>query len=61
MNNLGDEIVKRPCAFVIRMHNPLLTQGDILQFVLARAIIVSSMHLQCLNNHEGILIIHCVL
>jgi hypothetical protein len=61
MNNLADEMVKRPCVFVIRINNPLHTQGDILKFFIGRAISVNNMNLQCLNDREGTLIILCMI
>jgi len=61
MNNLIDEVVKKPCAFIVRTHSPLRTQGAIVHFLLERLISVSYMHLQCLNDREGMLIIHCLL
>ena len=61
MNNLTDELVRRPCAFIIRTQCPLQTQGEIVRLLLERQIRVSNMHLQCLNDRDGILIIHCLL
>ena len=61
MNSLADEITKRPCAYIIRTHNPLQTQGEVVKFLLERQIFVSNMHLQCLTDRQGILIIHCLL
>ncbi len=61
MNNLTEELTKRLCAFVIRTQNPLLTQGEVVKFLIERMISVSNMHLQCLSDRQGILIIHCLL
>ena len=61
MNSLTGEMTKRPCAFIIRTHNPLQTQGEVVRFLLDRQISVSNMHLQCLSDRQGILIIHCLL
>ena len=48
-----------PCAFIIRMSTPLLTMRGIVDFLLNRGIKVKSMNLQCLNDLDGVLIIHC--
>src|SRR5580693_2197631 len=61
MNSLTDEMTKRPCAFIIGTQNPLLTQGEVVKFLMERMISVSNMHLQCLSDRQGILIIHCLL
>jgi hypothetical protein len=61
MNNLTEELIKRPCAFVIRSHSPLLTQCEVVKFLLERQISVSNMHLQCLHDRDGMLIILCLL
>jgi hypothetical protein len=61
MNNPADEMVKRICAFIVRTHSPLQTQGEIVKLLLERRISVSNMHLQCLHDSDGILIIHCLL
>lgn len=59
MSNLIEEITKRPCAFIVRSHNPLQAQGELVKFLLERQISVSNMHLQCLSDRLGIIIIHC--
>jgi hypothetical protein len=61
MHPLTDEMVKRPCAFIVRINRPLHTQGDIGKFLINRSISVSTMHLQFTREQEGILIIHCMI
>jgi hypothetical protein len=56
-----EAIIKRPCAFVMRLNSPLHTQVEILKFFIDRAISVSSMNLQSIHDREGILILHCVI
>jgi len=53
--------LKKPCAFLIKLGAPLETNKEILAFLTSRNISVNTMHLQCLNEKEGILIIHCLL
>jgi hypothetical protein len=48
-----------PCAFIVRMSRPLLTVREIVDCLLNRGIKVKSMNLQCLNDLDGVLILHC--
>ena len=48
-----------PCAFIVRMSRPLQTMAEIFDCLLNRDVKVKSMNLQCLNDLEGILILHC--
>jgi hypothetical protein len=48
-----------PSAFIIRITTPLLTLRGIVDFLLNRGIKLKSMNLLCVNDQEGILIIHC--
>jgi hypothetical protein len=50
-----------PCAFIIRISMPLLTQRGIVDFLLNRSVKVKSMNLHCAGDLEGILLIHCVI
>ncbi len=61
MLSLSDEMVKRPCAFIIRINRPLHTQGEIGNFLINRSISVSTMHLHFIREQEAILIIHCMI
>jgi|ERR1700722_5785474 hypothetical protein len=61
MHPLNDEMVKRPCAFIIRISRPLHTLGEIGKFLINRSISVSTMHLQFIREQEAILIIHCMI
>ena len=58
---MNDEMVKRPCAFIIRINRPLHTLGEIGKFFTDRSISVSTMHLQFIREQDGILIIHCMI
>jgi hypothetical protein len=57
----SEEVTKKPCALVIRIQHPLKVQGDITKFLIARSIAVNSMHLHCINEREGTLVIHCMI
>jgi hypothetical protein len=48
-----------PCAFIIRISNPLLTLKGIVDFLLNRSVKVWSMNLHCTSDLEGILLVHC--
>ncbi len=48
-----------PCAFIIRISMPLLTQRGVVDFLLSRSIRVQSMNLHCTNDLEGIILLHC--
>jgi hypothetical protein len=48
-----------PCAFIIRMSMPLLTMRGIFDLLLNRCIKVKSINLQCFNDLDGVLILHC--
>jgi hypothetical protein len=61
MNSPTDGIRKRPCAFIVKTHNPLQTLGEIVKILLERQISVSNMYLECFSDRQGILIIHCQL
>jgi len=58
---MTEDVLKKPCAFLIKMYLPLLTMVQILGFLRDRNIQVNTMHLQCFNEKEGILIIHCLI
>ena len=61
MYHLVDETIKRHCAFVIRINNPIRTLGEIGKFLINRSISVSTMYLQFIGEQEGVLIIHCMI
>jgi hypothetical protein len=61
MNNLTDEFIKKPCAILVKMRNPLQTSAAILGILSERNIKVNTMHLHIENPEEGILIIHCMM
>jgi hypothetical protein len=61
MGYLIDDIIKRPCAFVLKVDRPLVTHREILGFLSDRKIRVSTIHLHCESDMEGILIIHCLI
>ena len=50
-----------PCAFIIRVSMPLLTQRGIVDFLLSRSIRVQSMNLHCTSELEGIILLHCTM
>ncbi len=56
-----DEITKRPCAYIIRTHNPLQALGELVKLLQDRLMNVTNMHLQSLTDRQGIIIIHCLL
>jgi hypothetical protein len=58
---MTDEMIKRSCAFVIRINRPLQTCRKILDQFHERNIRVDSMNLHCTNETEGILIVHCMI
>jgi hypothetical protein len=58
---MTDEMAKRPCAFLVKIREPLLTQVEILKILSDRNVRVSTMHLHYQSRDEGILIIHCLI
>jgi hypothetical protein len=50
-----------PCVFIIKISMPLLTLKGIVDFLLNRSIKMKSVNLHCVNDLEGILIIHCIM
>jgi hypothetical protein len=61
INNLNDEMLKRPFAFLIKIKNPLVTSSSILGILSERNVKVNTMHLHISGPEEGILIIHCLM
>jgi len=54
-------MIKKPCAFIIRMEQPLLTCARILGVLSERSIQVSTMNLHIISPDDGLLIIHCLM
>ncbi len=61
MGNLSDEIVKRPCAFVMKLKQPLLKISEIMVILSDRDIKVSTMQMHNHSEDESILILHCMI
>jgi hypothetical protein len=61
MNGLMDDMIKKPCAFIIRMAQPLLTGSHIFGILAERGIQVSTMNLHITSQGNGFLIIHCLM
>jgi hypothetical protein len=61
MTNLSDEMAKRPCAFVMKLKQPLPKSSEILVILSDRDIKVSTMHLHNHSDNDGILILHCLI
>ena len=58
MNNV-DEGLKKPCAFIIRIKNPLNTLILIAKFLIERKIHLETMQQNMLDDDEAVLILHC--
>jgi len=50
-----------PCAFILKISMPLQTLKGIVDFLLNRGVKLKSVNLHCMNDLEGILIIHCIM
>jgi hypothetical protein len=54
-----EEGLRKPCAFIIRIKNPLHTLILISTFLIERKIQIETMQQNMLNDDEAILILHC--
>jgi len=59
MNHLPTEIDKKPCAFVLQIHNPTETLNVLAKFFQDRKIPVDNLNLHRYRNGEASVIIHC--
>jgi hypothetical protein len=56
-----EDLLKRPCAFLMKIVNPLETSALILDTLSERGINVNTANLHNISREEGILIIHCMI
>ena len=61
MSGICSEMVRKPCAFVIRINRPLWTARKILDLLIDRNIKVENMVLHDTNETEALLVIHCII
>ena len=61
MSTLTDEIIKRPCAYVIRINRALPTSRKILDLLIDRNIKVENINLHTISDIEAVLIINCMI
>lgn len=59
MNPLVAEVVKRPCAFVLHISDPVETLRKLALFFQDRKIIIDTMNMHRYRDGDANLVIHC--
>jgi glycine cleavage system regulatory protein len=59
MEYLSIEVIRKPCAFVLHIQDPIETLKKLAMFFQERHILIDNMQMHRYKNGEAMLIVHC--